>query len=1043
MAYVEQVKTEEVWFLDSGCSNHMTGNKEWFLELDVSFRQSVKLGNGNRMAVVGKGNVLLQVKGHTQVISDVFYIPELKNNLLSIGQLQEKGLAILIHQGKCKIYHPEKGLIMETDMSGNRMFSLATTTTPKTSSCFQTVSEDESHLWHCRFGHLSYKGLRILANMKMVSGLPTLNVPKKLCTHCLNGKQHRDHIPKNSLWRASSRLQLVHSDVCGPITPASNSNKRYILCFIDDFTRKSWVYFLSEKSEVFAMFKVFKACVEKETGESITCLRTDRGGEFNSSEFTEYCKVQGIRRQLTAAYTPQQNGVAERKNRTIMNMVRSMLTEKQVPKVFWPEAVRWSVHILNRCPTVAVQNQTPEEAWSGVKPVIDYFRVFGCVAHAHVPDQKRSKLDDKSRKCVLLGVSDESKAYRLYDPVSKKIIVSRDVIFEEDESWSWGNDKEENMSSDLEWGDDHNNNEDERYNDAPANSNEPGSSSNASQSSEIGSPFNDGSDGTNSPSPNVGRARKTPVWMKDYVTGDVSTDDEGLNVMMMLTEDDPLTFEEAVKNRQWRDAMKAEIDSIEKNKTWELTILPAGTKPIGVKWVFKTKLNEKGEVEKHKARLVAKGYAQQYGVDYTEVFAPVARLDTIRLILALAAHHGWDVFQLDVKSAFLQGELKEEVFVQQPPGYEKKGEEDKVYKLTKALYGLKQAPRAWYSKIEAYFVREGFARCSSEHTLFTKSKEGGKLLIVSVYVDDLIYTGNDKSMCDEFKSSMMLEFDMSDLGKMRYFLGNGIFVCQRKYACEVLARFDMGNSNPVLNPIVPGTRLVKDEHGTKVDVTLFKKMVGSLMYLTTTRPDLMYGVSLISRYVGCPTESHWRAGKRLLRYLKGTTELGIFYKRKSKASLEVYTDSDYAGDMDDRRSTSGSAFLLGSAAVSWSSKKQPIVTLSTTESEYVAAASCACQCIWLRRILEELGHKEENTTVIWCDNMSTIQLSSNAVFHGRSKHIDIRFHFLRDLVRDGVVELSYCSSEEQVADIMTKPLKLDQFLKLRNRLGMVEASKIN
>ncbi|GJZ72806.1 retrovirus-related pol polyprotein from transposon TNT 1-94 [Tanacetum coccineum] len=606
--------------------------------------------------------------------------------------------------------------------------------------------------------------------------------------------------------------------------------------------------------------------------------------------FEEAVKKRQWRDAMKAAYTPQQNGVAERKNRTIMNMVRSMLTEKQVPKVFWPEAVRWSVHILNRCPTVAVQNQTPEEAWSGVKPAIDYFRVFGCVAHAHVPDQKRSKLDDKSRKCVLLGVSDESKAYRLYDPVSKKIIVSRDVIFEEDESWSWGNDKEENMSSDLEWGDDHNNNEDERYNDAPANSNEPGSSSNASptpnqESSEIGSPFNDGSDGTNSPSPNVGRARKTPVWMKDYVTGDVSTDDEGLNVMMMLTEDDPLTFEEAVKNRQWRDAMKAEIDSIEKNKTWELTILPAGTKPIGVKWVFKTKLNEKGEVEKHKARLVAKGYAQQYGVDYTEVFAPVARLDTIRLILALAAHHGWDVFQLDVKSAFLQGELKEEVFVQQPPGYEKKGEEDKVYKLTKALYGLKQAPRAWYSKIEAYFVREGFARCSSEHTLFTKSKEGGKLLIVSIYVDDLIYTGNDKSLCDEFKSSMMLEFDMSDLGKMRYFLGieviqspNGIFVCQRKYACEVLARFDMGNSNPVLNPIVPGTRLMKDEHETKVDVTLFKKMVGSLMYLTTTRPDLMYGVSLIS---GCPTESHWRAGKRLLRYLKGTTELGIFYESGS------------------------------------------------------------------------------------------------------------------------------------------------------------------
>lgn len=405
---------------------------------------------------------------------------------------------------------------------------------------------------------------------------------------------------------------------------------------------------------------------------------------------------------------------------------------------------------------------------------------------------------------------------------------------------------------------------------------------------------------------------------------------------------------------------------------------------------------------------------------------------------------------MDVKSAFLHGELKEEVFIQQPLGYEKKGEEDKVYKLTKALYGLKQAPRAWYTKIEAYFVQEGFVRCSSEHTLFTKSKEGGKLLIVSIYVDDLIYTGNDKSLCDEFKNSMMLEFDMSDLGKMRYFLGieviqspNGIFVCQRKYARKVLARFDMENSNPVLNPIVPGTKLLKDEEGTKVDATLFKKMVGSLMYLTATRPDLMYGVSLICRYMGYPTEYHWRAGKRLLRYLKGTTELGIFYKRGSKMNLNVYTDSDYAGDSDDRRSTSGFAFLLDSLAVTWSSKKQPIVTLSTTEAEYIAAASCACQCIWLRRILKELGHKEENTTVIRCDNMSTIKLSKNAVFHGRSKHINIRFHFLRDLVRDGVVELSYCSSGEQVADIMTKPLKLDQFLKLRNMLGMVEASKIN
>lgn len=266
-------------------------------------------------------------------------------------------------------------------------------------------------------------------------------------------KQHRESIPKRSLWRASQRLELVHADICGPIKPASNSNKRYLISFIDDFSRKTWVYFLHEKSEAFAVFKRYKACVEKEIGAYIKCLRTDRGGEFNSKDFVECCKANGVSRQLTTAYTPQQNGVAERKIRTMMNMVRSLLSEKQVPKAFWPEAVRWSVHVLNRSPTVAVQDKTPEEAWSGMKLDVEYFRVFGCVANVHIPDQRRIKLDDKSYKCVLLGASDESKAYRLFDPVAKKVVVSNDVKFEEDESWNWGKSKEEARLDILEWGD--------------------------------------------------------------------------------------------------------------------------------------------------------------------------------------------------------------------------------------------------------------------------------------------------------------------------------------------------------------------------------------------------------------------------------------------------------------------------------------------------------------------------------------------------------------------------------------------------------------
>lgn len=367
--------------------------------------------------------------------------------------------------------------------------------------------------------------------------------------------------------------------------------------------------------------------------------------------------------------------------------------------------------------------------------MVDYFRVFGCVAHVYIPDQNRSKLDDKSRRCVLLGVIDESKAWRLYDPISKKIIVSKDVVFEEEKGWDWGRSVEEIKQDILECEDEGDTVADQNeelgetspnnLSGSPVifnNSNISNNSSNKS-SSLTTSPLNEPSSDDNELVEGRGmRVRREPIWMEDYETGEGLSDDENLNAMIMVTENDPTTFEEAVQCKKWREAMSSKIESIERNQTWELTVIPKDIKPIGVKWVFKTKLNEDGIVEKFKARLIAKGYAQRHGIDYTKVFAPVARLDTIRVILAIAAQYSWEVFQLDVKSTFLHGELKEEVYVEQPEGFVKKGEEEKVYKLKKALYGLKQALRAWYNKIESYFLREEFKRCYSEHTLFTKSK---------------------------------------------------------------------------------------------------------------------------------------------------------------------------------------------------------------------------------------------------------------------------------------------------------------------------------
>ncbi|CAL2259665.1 unnamed protein product [Prunus armeniaca] len=411
----------------------------------------------------------------------------------------------------------------------------------------------------------------------------------------------------------------------------------------------------------------------------------------------------------------------------------------------------------------------------------------------------------------------------------------------------------------------------------------------------------------NPPNFNEGRNRRPPVWMEDYETGKGLSEEDYVAHFVMLAVADPVHFKDARKK-------------------------------IGVKWVYKTKLNENGEVDKYKARLVAKGYSQQHGIDYTEVFAHVARLDTIHLVIALAAQRQWTIYQLDVKSAFLHGELNEEVFVEQP-----------------------------------------------------QTAKEGIILILSLYVDDLIFTGNDESMFVEFKRSMMLEFDMTDLGKIRYFLGievmqrtDGIFISQKKYALEVLEKFGMNKSNPVLNPIVPGCKLLRDEDGVKVDSTIYKQIVGSLMYLTATRPYMMFVVSLIIRNMSNPTELHMEAAKRILRYLRGTTDFGVFYKKGGKGELNVYTDSDYAADQKDRKSSSGYVFLFSSEAVSWSSKKQPIVTLSTTEAEFITTASCACQVVWLRRIFEMLGEKQDRPTIVHCDSSSAIKLAKNPVMRGCS-----------------------------------------------------------
>ncbi|XXG89956.1 hypothetical protein AAC387_Pa12g1836 [Persea americana] len=436
LAQEEGYGQENVWYLDSGASNHMCGKKELFEELAEDVHGKVSLGDSTQLPVQGKGNIKIYQKDDVPAyISNVYYVPNMKSNILSLGQLLEKGYVIHMENLSLSLRDVHGRHIARVQMAKNRIFPLYLNT--RLEKCFHGLINNESWKWHLRYGHLHFNGLKLLSTANMVHGLPMIEKPKHVCEACTLGKQQRNSFPVRKSWRAKAPLQLVHTDICGPLETPSLGGNRYIITFIDDFSRKLWVFFIKEKSAAFTTFKNFKARVEVESGCKIKTLRSDRGGEYTSKEFQEYCRQWGIRHQFTTAYTPQQNGIAERKNRTILDMTRIMLKEKGLPKEYWAEAAACIAYLLNRCPTKSVRNKTPQEAWSGHKPSLAHLKIFGCVAYAQVPEAKRKKLDDRGEKCIFIRYSEESKAYKLYNPLTKKVVVSRDVVFSEEEAWKW------------------------------------------------------------------------------------------------------------------------------------------------------------------------------------------------------------------------------------------------------------------------------------------------------------------------------------------------------------------------------------------------------------------------------------------------------------------------------------------------------------------------------------------------------------------------------------------------------------------------------
>lgn len=1016
------------WYIDSGASFHLTAKDDWIENSRPSFLQEIMVANRAKMKVKCCGDVSIKsIVGNTVLnitVKNVLCAPELTTNLLSVSQMIKSGNTVCFEEKSCKVYDGNNTLVAEAELI-NGVYRLKLEKSHINTFVATAVS---SELWHCRFGHINYHDLKLMTNL--VEGL---NYKGKLessnfCQTCCEGKQAK--LPfKNIGSRATELLETVHADLCGPMEVASIGGSRYFLLLEDDFSKMCFIYFLRNKNETINHFIEFKNFAENQTGQKIKKFRSDNGGEFCCEAFENLFKKFGIVHQKTNPYTPQQNGLSERMNRTLVEKGRCLLFEANLDKTFWAEALNTAVYLRNRS-AVKGLDKTPYEAWWNKKPDVSGIRVFGSEVMMQVPKEKRAKWDKKSKKTILVGFSENIKGYRLYDPATKSIVTSRNVIINEKLTPNLNIVLDQNETEDsVSVGEVGNKNEDLLELHQSETSYEDDSSDD-----EFVASFEEPEQVRKS------QRQPKPKSFEDYVTY-ISAADIDLS-------DVPMTLTEALSrpdSENWKEAMKEEMDSFAENETWELVDPPCEGTIVQCKWVYKVKSDVVNKC-KYRARLVAKGFTQKEGIDYGETFAPVVKYSTLRLLLALAVKLNLKITHLDVKTAFLNGLLKENVYMKQPEGFVVKGFENKVCKLKKAIYGLKQSSRSWYERVDVFLSKLGYERSKLEPCLYSKN-ENNSLTLVTLYVDDFLILSDSNNETKHLKEHLNSEFKIKDLGNVKYFLGvrikcnyeTGIITLdQENYIEQILKRFGMSDCKGANTPIDTNINFFNTEGSTVCDVNLpYQKLLGCLMYLAVlTRPDIAYAISFLSQFNNCYTEEHWKCAKRVLRYLQNTKAHSLIFSRDSDNShVEGYVDADWASDKNDRKSYTGYVFKLSGSAVSWKSVKQKSVALSSTEAEYMALSEATKEAIYLRSLLSELIGKLE-CIVIFNDNQSAQKLSTNPVFHERSKHIDVRYHFIREAISENLIDIKYMQTDEMIADVLTKGLQNVKHNKFVRNMGL-------
>lgn len=1112
-----EVKTS--WIVDSGATKSMTSDSSMLAEYTrFTTPHGILIGDGKPILAYGLGSIFVRNGGFTGWIHDVLYSPVLSVNLLSVKQLMKEGFDVLFKNNEVKI-RKNSQVIIGSEKNGLIEVELKIDCSQDTQDqLYSAVTIDD---WHRRFGHISHATVKELAKKKAVTGLTMSDHQENECVTCAVSKMHRTSHPPRRLLTSMMEAQIIHFDTCGPISPTSLGGNRYFVLATDQISSFKFIKFAKGKGEIPSLVKAILAEAKFYSGKDTTCVVSDNGSEFVNRDLRRYLEDKNIIQETSTPYTPQQNGLAERANRTIIESVRSLLADSKLTHRLWTEAAATSVYVSNR--TLSKNTGiTRYEKFTGTKPDVSHLRIFGQYAVALIQKQFREgKWSPAGRIFRMVGYTSRSNTYRLFDETNQSVIVACDVRFllgqhpvsdlrkdhknEEVFTFGWAPRRQVSFASE----------EDTFGKEVIATPSTTSRSSNHTGSQTVlkkrtslanardasvneqihdeilrvtgnkgvttrsrarealaGRPLfvklnrltdsqirewtnetpvqANGTDNREKDKQTEQDSEETDIDTTDdhiYMEVDDSKDDSNLDQLFFAIEDEPLTVQQAKESSessQWRKAMDQEMESLRKNGTWILVDKPEGAKTVKCKWVFKRKLAADGSVGDFKARLVAKGYSQIAGVDYKETFAPVAQMNTVRALFAMVNQFNLELAQFDVKTAFLYGDLEETIYMDFPEGYP--NPKNKVCKLVKSLYGLKQSPRQWNLKFKEFLTKFKLKQSLNDRCLYFNEDRS---IFVVIYVDDGLIASRNKKQISELLRYLEERLEIKHLPCVSY-LGfqvnrdrqkKEIVLHQANYVQRILERFKMTECKHASTPeevgqfSSEGSKLLTEEYP-------YKEAIGSLLYLVTcTRPDIAHAVSIASR-TSQPTIAHWNLVKRILRYLAGSKELGLRFRWEDDPKLCGYCDADYANDMETRRSTSGYGIFYGNALIAWRCQRQPIVSLSTTEAEYISGCELVKDLLPIREMLIELRMMQEVPTKVFVDNLSAVHIAKDSGGQQRTKHIDVRHKWLSEQHESKKIQVEFIPGEKQLADMLTKPLHKTKFQQNRNMLMTVLTTMI-